>query len=124
MTASKRPVSTYRISMSIGPPATPRCSMIPSSLKSRRNSTAPPGATRRPARPRAGPPVYRPPRDRKVLDDSLVFEVPQNLNRAARRHQALEALVLGVVQVDELEAVEAQELQAAPDGAAHLLPRH
>jgi hypothetical protein len=32
----------------------------------------------------------------------------------------LEALVLGVVQVDELELLHAEELQAALDGAAHL----
>src|SRR5918998_4688503 len=44
MTASNRSVSTNRAMRSIGPPAIPRCSMMPSSLRRSSTSTGPPGA--------------------------------------------------------------------------------
>ena len=53
--------------------------------------------------------LYRSAGHAEVPDDALVPEVPQDLYRAAGRHQVLEARVLGVVQVDELEPVEAEK---------------
>src|SRR5215218_2285549 len=47
--------------------------------------------------------VYRPPRDSEVLYHSFFLQARQDLDGAAIGHHMLEALVLRVVQVDELE---------------------
>jgi hypothetical protein len=52
--------------------------------------------------------VYRAPRDSEVLDHSFFFEVSQDLDRAAMGHHVIEALVLRIVQVDQLEPVHAK----------------
>jgi hypothetical protein len=49
-----------------------------------------------------------PPRDSEVLDHSFFLEARQHLDRTAIGHHVLEALVLRIVQVDQLEPVHAQ----------------
>jgi hypothetical protein len=65
--------------------------------------------------------VDRAARDAEVLDDALVAQVLQDLEGAAGGHDLLEGGVLGVVQVDDLQALQAEQAEAALDGAFDLL---
>ncbi|MCY1231925.1 hypothetical protein D9M72_443900 [compost metagenome] len=59
--------------------------------------------------------VDRAPGYAQVLDNTLVPEIDEGFQRSALGHPLLEGDLLGVVQVDELEFIEAEAFEALLD---------
>src|SRR5205085_4803015 len=58
--------------------------------------------------------------DTQVRDQALFFTLPQHLDRATWLHGLFKGDMFGVVEMDELQLLQAQQAQAALDTAPHL----
>src|SRR5258708_12636932 len=59
----------------------------------------------------------------QVRDQALFFTTLQHLDGAAWLHRLFKGNMLRVVEIDELQLLQAQQAQAALDTAPHLRPR-